>query len=198
MKQPAVYDDEGELIVEEQLETDEQLRNRYWITWGALGMGTEDWYKFHALNADVGVKNVVAKNTGDAEVTVYIQSETGGGGVPTSALIQTVRDELTLKMRKVLNDTLIVTPVDTLAYTITGTVRIAAGASDTDTIDELKEAARLFAQEKENIGQFIPLSKIYQALAHPDVISLDLTSPMADIAAGDTVVPFLNALTIGL
>lgn len=196
IKQPAIYDDEGELLAEEVLETDEQLRERIWLTWDALGVGTEGWYRYHAINSTVAVKDAVAFRTGDAEITVYIQSETGEAGIPTQQMIKTVSDYLELKTKKILNDTLIIASVTKKVYNITGTIRVAPGASHTDTVNILTENAREFAREKENIGQLIPLSKVYQSLAHPDVISLDLTAPTADVITGETVVPYLQNIDI--
>ena len=196
VKQAAVYDSNGVLQTPEVLETDEQLRRRYMLAWHALGLGTHGWYKFHALNADVQVKDALPKRTGDGVVTVYIQSEAIGGGIPTTNLLNKVRTYMAEANRGAVAGSLLVAGVTKKAYTITAEVAVLAELDPTELVAELTESVTAWAADHEVIGEDIPLSAFYAALSIPGVSSVTLTSPTATVTTTETEVPVADTITI--
>ena len=196
VKQEEVLDDNGEVEIPEILETDAALRARAFLQWAGIGVGTNGWYQRHALNADDTVKNAQSINTSAGNVTVYVQSETDGGGVATLALQTTVETYLNHETRKILNDTLTIESITTVDYTITAEVEFRPGVDTTTALADLIADVTDWTEEQEVIGNDIPLSRFYAELTPDTVQGVTLTSPSADIAVGDGEVPNATAITI--
>ena len=196
VKQEAVYDSNGILEIPEILETDEQLRRRYLLAWHALGLGTFGWYKYHVLNSDVNVKDALPKRTGDGEVTVWIQSESSGGGIPTSSLLSKVRTYMAENNRDAVAGSLTIAGVTKKAYTITAEVTVLVELDPTEVVAELTDSVTAWAADNEVIGRDIPLSGFYAALSVPGVSSVTLSSPTATVTTTETEVPVADTITI--
>ena len=196
VKQEAVYDSNGILQTPERLETDEQLRRRYMLAWHALGLGTFGWYKFHALNSDVFVKDALPKRTGDGEVTVYIQSEGVNGGVPTANLLDRVRTYMGENNRAAVAGSLTIAGVTRKVYTITAEVAVLAELDPVEVVAELTESVTAWTTENEVIGRDIPLSAFYAVLSVLGVSSVTLTAPTATVTTTETEVPVSDTITI--
>ena len=196
VKQEAVYDSNGILETPEIVETDEQLRRRYLLAWHALGLGTFGWYKYHALNADVNVKDALPERTGDGEVTVWIQSEESGGGIPTASLLTKVRTYMAESNRAAVAGSLTIAGVTKKAYTITAEISVLAELDPAEVVKELTEKVTDWAVYQEVIGDDIPLSAFYAALSVAGVSSVTLTSPTATVTTTETQVAVADTITI--
>lgn len=198
VKAEAVYDENNLLVSPEILETDDQLRNRYLLAWHALGLGTFGWYKFHALNADPQVKDALAKNTADGTVTVYIQSEGPNGGVPDTALLETVRTYLNALRRRILCSTLLIEGITTLPYQIEATIAVPSELDKNALLVQVQQAAEAFADANEVIARDIPISRFYAVLSPEGVSGVTLTAPTANVVTTDSQVPVATAVRISL
>lgn len=196
VKEEAVYDDNGVLITPEVLETDDQLRRRYLLAWHALGLGTFGWYKFHALNASSQVKDAFIKKTGDGEVTVYIQSESADGGVPSQTLLDTVEAYMTDTIRRVLCDTLVISAVSAVSYEIEAEITVTGDLNSDTVLEHVKATVEQFALDNEVIDRDIPLSRFYVVLSAEGVSGVTLTNPTADVETTDSQVPYASAITV--
>lgn len=195
VKTAAVLDAAGNIEIPAILETDDQLRRRYLLIWHALGSATFGWYSFHALNADENVKDAFPKRTAPGEVTIYIQSE-GDTPVPTAELLTTVREYLNHVDRRILCDTLVIAPVQSVPYQITAEITIEHELNSQSILDSVTRAITDFAEDQEGINRDIALSRIY-AILNPDGVSnVTLTSPTANITTTDSQVPVATQITI--
>ena len=196
VKKAAVFDENGVLIEPEVLETDDQLRQRYIISWHALGSGTFGWYKFIALNADVQVKDAFPKRTAGGEVTVYIQSEAQNGGVPDAALLKTVTDYMNDLRRRGTCTTLIIEGITTVAYEIEATIEVPHELDKDTVLAEVQALAEAFAADNEVISRDIPLSKFYAVLSPEGVEGVTLSKPTANVTTTDSQVPVASSIRI--
>lgn len=196
VKEEATFDDDGVELTPEVLETDESLRLRGYLIWHSLSPGSFGHYKTHALNASPQIKDAFPKNTADGEVTVYIQSEGTGGGVPAAALLTAVRNYMNALNRRTLCDTLVVAGITTVSYTINAEITVEQELDQATILQQVREAAEAFAEEVAVINQNIPLSRFYAVLSPVGVAGVTLTSPTADITTTDSQVPYATAITI--
>lgn len=196
VKKEAVYDENGVLLEPEVLETDVQLRTRYLLAWHALGLGTFGWYKFHALNADVQVKDAFPKRTADGTVTVYIQSEGANGGVPDAPLLKTVTDYMNSLRRRGTCTTLIIEGITTVAYEIEAEIEVPHELDKDTVLARVQADTEAFAAENEVIDRNIPLSKFYAVLSPEGVEGVTLTKPTASVTTTESQVPLASSVTI--
>ena len=197
VKKEAVYDENGLLVEPEVLETDEQLRVRGWLVWSALGIGTFGKYKFHALQADPQVKDAFIKgNPTNGEVTIYVQSEAAGGGVPAQTLLDTVEAYLEDIGRRTLCDTLVVAGITTVEYEIEAQITVPPELNKTQVTESVQAIAEDFASENEVIDRDIEISRLYVALSAAGVAGVTLTKPTANVTTTDSQVPYATSVLI--
>ena len=182
--------------VAEVLETDTQFRARMFAQWEGLGVGTNGWYERHAIAASEEVKATQAVTPSAGNVKIYVQSEADDGGIATSALQTTVENYLNHETRRILNDTLTIESISTVNYTLTAEVEFKVGINATTALSDLIEAVEAWAKEQEKIGNDIPLSRLYAVLTPDTVQGVTLTSPTANVTAGDGEVPRASTITI--
>ena len=196
VKTEAVFDDDGILEEPEELEDDRSLKQRYILAWHALAVGSVGWYKTQALESTTDVKDAYPKNTADGEVTVSIQSEADGGGVPTSALLTEVRTYLNARDRRTLCDTLVVQGITLVDYTITAELTVETGLDSATVLAQVEDAAEQFTLDNEVINRDIPQSRFYAVLSPIGVTGVTLTAPTADVITTDEEVPHATSITI--
>ena len=196
VKQEAEYDENGVLVKEAVLEKDDQLRRRYLLAWHALGIGTFGVYKFHTLNADPQVKDAFVKNTANGEVTVYVQSEDTGGGVPAQTLLDTVKAYVEDIGRRTLCDTLVVAGITTVSYEIEAEITVPPELNKTQVLASVQAIAETFAKENEVIDRDIEISRLYVTLSAAGVEGVTLTKPTANVATTDSQVPVAASVSI--
>ena len=195
-KEEATFDDDGIELTPEVLETDASLRLRAFLVWHSLSPGSFGHYKTHALNSTTDVRDAFPKNTADGEVTVYIQSEGMGGGVPSAALLTEVDTYMNVLRRRTLCDTLEIEPITLVEYTIVAEITVEISLDNATVLAEVQAAAENFAEESEVIDQDISLSRFYAVLSPTGVSGVTLTSPTANITTSDSQVPHATAITI--
>ena len=196
IKSAAIFDEDGVLLEPEVLEDDRSLRQRYILAWHALAVGSVGWYKTQSLESSTGVKDAYPKNTADGEVTVSIQSEDTGGGVPSTALLTAVRAYLNARDRRTLCDTLVVQGITLVNYAITASITVETGLNLTTVLNQVQQAAEQFVLDNEVINRNIPQSRFYAVLSPIGVTGVTLTSPSADVTTTDEQVPHATSITI--
>ena len=196
IKEAATFDEDGIELTPEVLETDESLRLRAYLIWHSLSPGSFGHYKTHALNSSPEIRDAFPKNTADGEVTIYIQSEDSGGGVPSSALLTTVTNYMNEASRKTLCDSLVISAITLVNYTIVAEITVELELDRATVLAEVQAAADAFALDQEVIDQDIALSRFYAVLSPTGVSGVTLTQPTADITTTDSQVPHATAVTI--
>ena len=196
IKSEAVFDEDGILVEPEVLEDDDSLKQRYILAWHALAVGSVGWYKTQSLESSTDVKDAYPKNTADGEVTVSIQSEDTGGGVPSAALRAEVATYLNARDRRTLCDTLVIQGITLVNYTITASITVETGLNSTTVVNQVQQAAEDFALDNEVINRDIPRSRFFAVLSPVGVTGVELTSPAADIITTDEQVPHATSITV--
>ena len=196
IKEEAVFDNDGILVSPQVNETDDALRERGFLRWHSLSPGSFGHYKTHALNSSLQVRDAFPKNTSDGEVTIYLQSEATGGGVPSAALLTTVRTYMNELSRRTLCDTLVISPITLVEYQIQAEISVPLELDSAAVLAAVQVAAEAFALESEVIDEDIPLSRFYAVLSPAGVSGVTLAQPTANISTTDSQVPHATAVTI--
>lgn len=179
-------------------ETDADLRTRVLLSLeGYTTAGSVGSYQFHALSAAADVKDaaVASPPLSPGQVHVAILSRTGTGAA-SAALINTVSAALSADDVRPLCDTVNVSSVTVVTYTITATLTLMPGAGQEAVLEASKAAARAYIADQHRIGRDITRSGVYAALHQPGVQNVSLTAPAADLLIAWNQVPWCAALAV--
>ena len=201
--------------IPEILETDTSLRTRILTALETIAIGSEAWYKKHALDVNDTLAGDATKvkdaaiykgNTGGT-IKLYVQAD-NANPVPDSTLLTKVRAYVTAKERRFLCDTVDVAAVAVLSYELQATLVVAPGFTPATVVADILKRANAFVKERQIIGKEIPLSHIYAALITEAVAELTLTKPASNVipkkggivSNADEVpeVPVASSVQIGL
>ena len=199
----------------EILETDASLRTRILTALETIAVGSEAWYRKHALDVNDTLAGDATKvkdaavyrgNTGGT-IKLYIQAD-NVNPVPDSTLLTAVTSYVTAKERRFLCDTVDVAAVAVESYELQATIVVAPGFTPATVVADVLKRANAFVKERQIIGKEIPLSHIYAALITEAVAELTLTKPAANVlpdkggivSGADQVpeVPVASSVLIGL
>ena len=183
--------------IEEVLETDERLRDRIINTLESIVPGSYAWYRNYALESDSRVHEALVLKTDPGEVTIYVQG-IRPNTVPTAEILTAVRAYVNNDARRFICDTVLVSAVGTVNYTVTATVAVKGGFVPADVLAKVQDQFANFAIEREVAGKGIPLSAIYDALVVDEAEAINLTSPTADVTVSNIQVPILATAGITL
>lgn len=191
-------DPDADPPVEAVLESDERLRRRA-LLWPASisTAGPESAYRFHALNADPKVKDVHVASPAAGSVTVTILAEIidpADTGAAPRALLDTVKAALSEETVRPMGDVLAVQSADIVDYRIEATLEIGSGPDSAIVLAAAQAAAAKAADALHALGRGAPRSVLIAALQAPGVLSVNLASPAADVAATSVQAAHASAL----
>lgn len=173
---PAVYED------------DERLRKRAQLAFeGFSTAGPAGAYRFHALSADEGVKDVVVFSAQPGEVEVRVLSREGDG-TATESLLATVSSALNADHVRPLTDHVQVKSADVVSYSLRATIKLAPGIGASEVQAQVQQAAENFMQEHHQLGADINRAALFAALYQPGVQNVTLHEPAADLIIDRTQV----------
>ena len=176
-------------------ETDKALRRRVQLhpeKYAAAGPGAA--YVAHALDAHSDVADARAVRPVAGTVRVYIKSHRGSG-VPSAALINTVRDYLSGEERRPLCDTVEVQGGRAKAIAISYRTTYEDGPDKALVAAKQREDLNAVLADNHGLGVTIALSKIIGALDVVGAHKVELISPTADIVCADNEFISISAIT---
>lgn len=156
--------------------------------------GTFEAYRFHALAvAGVADAAVLRPEPGIVRIVVLASED---DGVPSSELLQAVRDRLSARDRRSVNDTVEVVPASIVRFAAHAILVMYPGPSSGPVLDAAMAAARAYAASVRRLGYDATLSGLYAALHQPGVQRVKLLAPLADVICDETQAPLLDILSI--
>lgn len=180
------------------MEGDERYRGRIQLAFeGFSTAGPEGAYRFHALSADVRVKDVSITRPQPGDVLVTVLS-TEGDGTPSAEVLANVAAALDAEKVRPLNDTVIVAAAVIAPYAITAQIEMAPGP-DTETVRAAALAlAQAYAESVHRCGGLAARSGIDGAIHRPGVKRVILAAPAADIVTTRLQAPYCTGITVEL
>ena len=180
-------DPDADPPVEAVMESDERLRRRA-LLWPASisTAGPESAYRFHALNADPKVKDVHVASPAPGSVTVTILAaiiDPADTGAASQDLLDTVEAALSEETVRPMGDVLAVQSADIVDYRIEATLKVGSGPDSAIVLAAAQAAVAKAADALHALGRGAPRSVLIAALQAPGVLSVNLVSPAADVAA---------------
>lgn len=185
--------------VEEELESDEELRARIVDSYEGLSVaGPAGSYEFHARSADGRVLNVKAISPSPAVVTVSILARAGNGQAPAD-LIEIVNKALNGEDVRPVADRVTVKSAEIVNYSIDAVIYIYPGPE----AEPIRQAAisrlQAYIAAQKKIGRDINRSALFAAIHVEGVQRVQINAPAADIVISDTQAAFCTGynITIG-
>ena len=197
-------------------ETDTALRRRVINQLETIALGSEAWYHKHMLAASPQIQDARVYRKPDpndptqdiaGEVVVYVQrtpTPDADTHIPEPALLQVIRNYLhavgynyngdtqaaiAAQKRRFLCDTVTVAPITLEPYVVTAEITVLDGLDKTVVLQDVQSKIKAFATDNAQIGQKIPLSRIYATLDTDAVLEVGITWPSADVVPLKTQVP---------
>lgn len=167
-------------------ESDTELRTRLIAKWGAIGVGNDDFYKYHALaqSDEVRKVNVVASYPDPGWVTVVLAGQTAGVGAGVVSAIQDFFDPAA--HTGMAPSCVRVDVVSASVYTINLIGTVYAKAEELDAAQLAFTNALTEYEKSLRIGALVSrerlISLIMQQLSYDDANDVSLTTPSADVA----------------
>jgi phage-related baseplate assembly protein len=182
--------------IEAVYESDDDLLYRCQLApTGYSTAGPADAYEFLARSASGQVLDAKVTSPTPGTVVVSIMAREGDG-TPTTELLQTVTDYLTVKTRRLLTDKVIVQAVMIRTFGVSARLACFAGPDSEVVLDTAKKSLAKYLAESRRIGRNITLSGLYAALNVPGVEDvLDLT-PSTTLVINDTEAGYCTSVDI--
>lgn len=178
------------------MEDDEVFRRRMVLApEGYSVAGPVGAYVFHALTSDPDVLDVGVTSPAPGEVLVSVLSRVGNG-TASAGLIATVSEYLTDDTRRPLTDFVTVQSAAILNYAIAATITTYAGPDAAVVLAAARARLDVYVAESRRMGRDITRSGITAALHVDGVHKVAITSPAADIVAGDHDAAFCTGITL--
>lgn len=166
-------------------EADERLRVRVQLSLeGFSTAGPVLSYVFHALSASNEVKDVYVDSPvqGDVRVVVLAVPSTGNpGGVPASALLQTVGNVVNRDDVRPLCDNVSVVSATVVTYSVSAALVILPGPDTALVMAAAQAACEQYVDEQFRLGFDITVSGLHAAIHQPGVMRVDLISPASSM-----------------
>lgn len=157
--------------------------------------GPADAYEFLARSASGQVLDARVTTPEPGTVVVSIMAR-ADDGTPSPELLQTVTDYITVKMRRLLTDKVVVQAVVIRPFRIGARLSFFAGPDSDVVLQAAKDSLAKYLTDSRRIGRNITLSGLYAALKVPGVEDvLDLT-PSTTLVMSDTEAGYCTGVTI--
>lgn len=181
-------------------ESDAKLLDRYLAAFARPAAGSEDGYIYQAATAwpqrhDIKVYDY-AGGVGliKGEVAVYLLAANGGS--VSDGVVTDVITALGPKTARPLTDVVSVRRATVVPWTLTAKLILRRGASPAAVVDQRRLATRAFGDNRYHIGGLVTLSGAVSALWDPNVVNVEMTSPVADVDHGPDKAPYLQAINL--
>jgi phage-related baseplate assembly protein len=180
------------------MEDDDRLRRRVQLAPDGFSVaGPVTAYIFHALTADATIIDASATSPEPREVLVSLLGTTGDGAA-TPDQIAAVEAVLTHDEVRPLTDLVTVHSATIVPFDIDATLSLATGPDPAIILAAAQAALNAYLASRRKIGRLISASGIAGALQVEGVETVQLISPVADIAIGDTQAGHAASISIGV
>lgn len=180
------------------MEDDERLRRRVQLAPDGFSVaGPASAYIFHALTADPSIADASTTSPAPREVLVSLLGA-DGSGIASPAQIAAVTDVLTHDEVRPLTDLVTVQSATIVPFDIDAVLTLASGPDPSIIFAAAQAALTAYLASRRKIGRLISASGIAGALQVEGVETVQLISPVADIAVGDTQAGFAATIMIGV
>lgn len=167
-------------------ESDDRLRERAQLAMeGITTAGPKESYRFHALTASAQVADVGVESPIPGTVRITVLS-TDPSGVPTEALLDTVRTALNDEKIRPLCDSVPVQAPEIIETAITATMYLQTGAAGEVAAAQARDELDKWLLSVRRLGAGLPRSGIDAALHQPGMSRIDIHEPAADILCTKT------------
>lgn len=180
----------------EILEADNVFRRRIQLSLeGHSTAGPRGSYIFWASSVSGLIKDVSVVSPAPGEVLVTVLTQTGNG-VPDQALIDLVEETLNHEDVRPLTDLVSAQPATIVTYTVNASIKVSPGPDPSLVLSAAKAAVDAYIENRHALGRNVVLSGLYAALHQPEVQSVTLISPAADIVVSENEAAFCTATPV--
>lgn len=182
--------------VDAVMEDDEAFRARIQMApRGYSVAGPIGAYVFHAKTADGQVLDAAATSPSPGTVVVSVLAREGSGE-PSAALLAKVAAAVNAEDVRPLTDEVLVQAAGIVPYQIAGKVYTLPGPDSSSVLATALQRVNAYADAMHRIGRRPTLSGIYAALHIEGVDRVELTSPTADVAVGETQASWCTSISV--
>lgn len=179
-------------------ESDERLRERVQLAPEAFSIaGPEGAYRFHAMTADVNIKDVGVRTPYPGAVDV-VPLVNDGDGTPTDETLDKVRLALRKEDVRPLTDMVNVRPPDIVTYTVHVELHLAEGPDPQVVEREARAALEEYTFQRHRVGARVARSGIFRAAHVPGVENVVMFSPVEDVDPGEVGAAFCTDIVIDI
>ncbi|MFN3944600.1 MAG: baseplate J/gp47 family protein [Allosphingosinicella sp.] len=167
--------------IEEQLETDESLRERIVLAPESYSVaGPELAYIFHAKTAHPAVLDASCVSPAPGEVVVSVLSRHGDGAAPPEVL-GAVEARVNARDVRPLTDHVTVQSAEIIPFAIKASIHTFTGPDVTVVAAEARRRLEAYIDESRKLGRDVTISSIDAALTAPGVQRVERETPLAHI-----------------
>ncbi len=177
-------------------EKDERLRKRAQMALeGFTTAGPRKAYIFHALSADVRVKDVAVTKPAPGDIMITILS-TEGDGTASPELLAIVAAALNDEEIRPLNDTVLLQSATIIHYAISASLLLFSGPGEEAVLAAARKDARAYADACHALGTMVARSGLDAALHKAGVQKVNLFSPAGEIAPDAVSAAYCYGITV--
>ena len=177
-------------------ETDASLRKRVQLApEGYTTAGSNGSYLFHAMNADVRVKDVQPLSPTPGVVNIYVLSHEGDG-TASEELIDKVTNALNSKTVRPLTDFVSVYSASIVPYEVEAIIETATGPDPTTILANANKALQRYVESIHALNEEVTISGIYHALHQEGVKKVTLNQPVSNVPVAMGQAPYCTAINL--
>jgi phage-related baseplate assembly protein len=179
-------------------EDDERFRARVALAPEALSVaGPEGAYQFHAMTADVTIKDVSVYMSRPGRVVVTVMMS-GSNPVPDTAMLLKVREAINAKVVRPLTDEVIVSAPQVITTPISVTATLYPGPDQTLVSSKITAALNALVTRNALLGYDLKKSAIYAAAHQDGVHSVTISEPADDIVVTASQLVKVTSVSVAL
>ena len=178
-------------------ETDAALKQRIQeriVGWSTAGSRAH--YRFHALSADVRVRDARAHSPKPGLVRIAILSSEGSG-LPSDELLDIVSSKVGADDTRVLTDTVEVVPCEIISVDIDADVYLYSETSES-TMEEIRQKFINAFNKNRGLGWDLTRSWVIAQLFLEGVQRIELSTPVENIVASENTCIAIGSLNLTL
>lgn len=176
-------------------ETDDQLRLRTTERIrGSSAAGSESWYRYHALTADVDIAEIGVTSPAPGYVEIAVLSQVGDG-TPSEVMLEAVEAAVNNSSVRVVTDFLTVAPASIITVPVTATIYLLPEAP-ISVFDSLAATLQTAFAAEAGLGWDVTPSWIIAQLQAEGVQRVELAAPAGVVVCDSRTAPALGTVSL--